>query len=322
MDWFLQSDVVVQMGSIVLALLLVASLITAILTQTKPESDFGELAQRIKSWWVMVGFFFLSVAIQPDLSLVLFAFLSFMALKEYFTLIYVRMSDHRALFWSYLAVPVQYYFIFIAWRAMVVIFIPVYMFLLIPFRLLLTGQPKGIVDAMAKIQWGLMAFVFCISHVAFLLKMPVTEAIPGGGKALVLYLVFLTELNDVAQYTFGKLFGHLAIAGHRQVAPTISPKKTWLGLLGGILTTTVVAVLLQFVSHFPLPYAIASGVLISVAGFIGDLVMSSVKRDVGVKDASQLIPGHGGVLDRVDSLAYSAPLFFHFVNYFFYNVPW
>lgn len=315
------ADPTLQMGLIVLGLLVFSTVIVILLKQAKPEADFSELAQRIRSWWMMAGFFFFSMIVHPDASLVLFAFLSFMALKEYFTLIHTRLEDHRALFWSYLAIPLQYWWVYTEWRAMVVIFIPVYMFLFIPIRMILAGQPKGIILSMSRIHWGLMLFVFCLSHVGFLMKMPPTGLTPGGGKALVLYLVFLTEINDVAQYTWGKLLGG-KLFGQRKIAPTISPKKTWEGFFGGVITTTVLAVLLQFMTGFPLAYSIGAGLIISLGGFFGDLVISSLKRDVGVKDSGALIPGHGGMLDRIDSLAYTAPFFFHYVNYFFYRIPW
>ncbi|MGE0199536.1 MAG: phosphatidate cytidylyltransferase [Candidatus Melainabacteria bacterium] len=312
---------VTQMALIIIGLLTLSTLLVEGLKRAKPSGDFQELAQRINAWWVMAGFFLLSMAIHPDAALVLFAVMSFLALKEYFTLIHTRMADHRALLWAFFAIPIQYWWIHIQWRAMVIIFIPVYLFLFIPFRLLLTGQTQGIVDAMARIQWGLMACVFCISHVAFLLITPASAMTPGGGRALVLFLVFLTELNDVAQYTFGKLLGGRLFGDHR-VAPSISPKKTWEGLLGGIITTMALAPALSFLTGFPLWGSLAAGFIIGVSGFVGDLVMSAVKRDVGVKDSSQLIPGHGGMLDRIDSLTYTAPLFFHFCNYFFYRTPW
>jgi phosphatidate cytidylyltransferase len=306
---------VVQMGLVVLLLLVLATGTIAILKRTQPESDWQELTLRIRSWWLMAGFFFFSLLIHPTASLFLFAFLSFLALKEYFTLIPTRLVDHRTLFWAYLAIAIQYYWVYSHWIGMFLIFIPVYMFLFVPLRLLLSGEPKGMVESMAKIHWGLMAFVFCISHVAALMTLPATETLGSGGQALVLYLVFLTEMNDIAQYIWGKSFGK------RKIAPTISPKKTWAGFIGGVITTVVLAVALQFLSGLSLPYSIAAGLLISLSGFVGDLVMSAVKRDVGVKDASHLIPGHGGMLDRIDSLSYSAPLFFHFISYFFYPAP-
>lgn len=306
---------VMQMGVIVLALLALATAIVQGLRVLKPNSDFSELAKRIQSWWLMAGFFFISLVVHPDASLVLFAITSFLALKEYFTLIHTRIEDHRVLFWAFLSIPIQYWLVKIHWLAVFLIFIPVYMFLFIPCRLVMTGKTEGIVGSMAKIQWGIMAFVFCISHLAYLLNLPAIPAIPGGGKALVLYLVFLTEMNDIAQYIWGKLFGRTAIV------PTISPKKTLAGFLGGVITTIILAILLRFLSGFDLLFAVSSGLLISLSGFIGDLVVSAIKRDMGVKDSGALIPGHGGMLDRIDSLTYSAPLFFHFVGYMFYPVP-
>lgn len=309
-----------MMGAIIFTLLLIAQITVQALTISKPHQDWRELKLRIRSWWIMVGFFFFSLIIHPNASLFLFGFLSFMALKEYFSLIHTRLSDHRALLWSYLAIPIQYYWIYIEWRAMVMIFIPVYMFLLIPFRLILAGETQGIINAMARIQWGLIAFVYCISHVASLLTLPANDVVTGGGRSLVLYLVFLTEINDVAQYLWGKTLGGKIFK--EKIAPKVSPNKTWEGFLGGLFSTMTLAPCLSFLTGFPLPYAIASGFIIGVGGFIGDLVMSAVKRDSGVKDSSQLIPGHGGMLDRIDSLAYTAPLFYHFTNYFFFRVPW
>lgn len=314
-SWFYQASPVFQMGTIVLFLLILSTLIVQVLKALKPGVDFSELAQRIKSWWFMAGFFFISLIVHPDASIVLFAFTSFLALKEYFTLIHTRIEDHRVLFWAFLAIPIQYWLVKIHWLAVFLIFIPVYMFLFIPCRLVMTGKTEGIVGSMAKIQWGLMAFVFCVSHIAYMLNLPAIPAIPGGGKALVLYLVFLTEINDVAQYIWGKLFGRTAIV------PTVSPKKTLAGLVGGVITTVVLAVALRFLSGFDLLFAVSSGLLIALAGFLGDVVVSAIKRDMGVKDSGVLIPGHGGMLDRIDSLTYSAPLFFHFVSYMFYPAP-
>lgn len=283
------------------------------MSRFKPAANLTELKQRINSWWIMAGIFLVALLVNPKAAIIIFAFVSFLALKEYFTLIHTRFEDHRILFWSYVAIPIQYYWIFSGWKAMFLIFIPVYVFLFNPIRRLLTGQSKGMIESMSTIHWGLMLFVYCISHVAGLLTLPATPSIPGGGAALLLYLVFLTEINDVAQYIWGKSFGK------SKIAPSISPKKTWAGFLGGVVTTIGLSLALRFLSGFNIAFSIWAGLIIGVAGFMGDLVISAVKRDVGVKDSSNLIPGHGGVMDRVDSLTYTAPLFFHFVSYFFYH---
>lgn len=310
-DW-LNLNPIRFMASIVFALLVVSSSIVFILAKLKPSQNFKELSDRINSWWIMAFLFFSSVLIDSRAAIVLFAFISFLGIKEYFTLIHTRLEDHRILFWSYLAIPVQYWWIYSGWKAMFLIFIPVYVFLFNPIRRLFTGQTQGMVESMSKIHWGLMAFVFCISHVAGLLTLKPNAVLPSGGAALLIYLVFMTQINDVSQYIWGKLFGK------HPIAPKVSPKKTWEGFLGGLCTTILLSLALRFLSGLPVVYALASGLLIGVFGFFGDLVMSAVKRDVGVKDASSLIPGHGGIIDRMDSLVYTAPIFFHFVSYFFY----
>ena len=141
---------------------------------------------------------------------------------------------------------------------------------------------------------------------------PREHGFAAGPQGLLLYLVLLTQLNDVFQFLAGKTFGR-----HR-ITPVISPKKTWEGFLGGVLLTTPLAVALRFLTPLSVPLAVGAGLLISVFGFVGDVVVSAVKRDVGVKDSSDAIPGHGGVLDRIDSLCYAAPLFFHYVRFFHY----
>ena len=129
----------------------------------------------------------------------------------------------------------------------------------------------------------------------------------------MLYLVVLTELNDVAQYLWGKA------TGRRKVAPTVSPGKTYGGLLGGLATTVLLAwAAAPWLTPFDTYQALAAGLIIGLFGFVGDITLSAVKRDIGIKDSGSLIPGHGGILDRVDSLTYTAPLFFHYLYYLHY----
>ncbi|HHI76213.1 MAG TPA: phosphatidate cytidylyltransferase, partial [Gammaproteobacteria bacterium] len=233
--------------------------------------------------------------------------------KEYLSIIPTRRADRRVLFWAYLAIPVQYYWIATGWYGMFIIFIPVFMFLFLPLRMILIGETKSFLRAVGTLHWGLMTMVFSISHVAFLLVLPAAGNPVAGGAGLVLYLVFLTQFNDVSQYLWGKLLGR------RKVVPRVSPNKTWEGFLGGVATTTVLAVLLAPVlTPIEWPMAIAAGLIIGIGGFVGDVTISALKRDIGVKDSGSLLPGHGGILDRVDSLTYTAPLFFHFIHYFYY----
>jgi phosphatidate cytidylyltransferase len=134
-----------------------------------------------------------------------------------------------------------------------------------------------------------------------------------GGVGLLFFLVVLAQFNDVAQYCWGKLLGK------HKVTPKVSPKKTWEGLIGGVASTTAVAALIgPYLTPMDHGWSALAGAVIGIAGFLGDVNMSAVKRDLGVKDAGGLIPGHGGILDRVDSLTYAAPAFVHFFRYFFF----
>jgi phosphatidate cytidylyltransferase len=289
----------------ILGILVVATGLTWFLRRRGPAEKYTELAQRVQSWWVMVGVFGVAIAIDRRLSILFFAFISFLALKEYLSLIPTRRADRRVLFWAYLSIPVQYYWIYRSWYGMFIVFIPVWVMLLISARMVLIGETRDFLRAVGTLQWGLMLMVFSISHQAYLLVL--------GGAGLVLYLVVLTQLNDVAQYLWGKSFGR------HKITPTVSPKKTVEGLVGGIGTTTILAVLLApLLTPLDRWDSVAAGFMISTGGFLGDITISALKRDLGVKDSGQLIPGHGGILDRIDSLTYTAPLFFHFLRFYYY----
>jgi phosphatidate cytidylyltransferase len=301
---------IAQMGLIILAILVVASLIVLALRQLQPAKDFSELAARVWSWWIMAAVFWAIIVASDRLALIFFAFLSFWALKEYITLLKTRPADHRGLALTFLAIPVQYYWIATGWYGMFIIFIPVYMFLILPMQLVLAKETSGFVASASQIQWGLMAFVFGLSHLGFLLTLP--ERFGANGRMLLLFLVFVVEISDVLQYLWGKTLGR------HKIIPAVSPNKTWEGFLGGIASAVALSLLVRFLTPFSWRETVAVSLLITVAGFFGGAVMSAVKRDFGVKDFGSIIPGHGGMLDRVDSLCYAAPIFFHYVRYFYY----
>ena len=297
----------------IFALLVLATAVVVLLRRARPDRDSGELWQRVRTWWVMVAVFTTAMVLSRTVSIAFFAFLSFLALKEYFSLIPTRRADRRVLFWAYLAILAQYYWVYLEWYGMFIIFIPVYCFLFLPARMLIIGQTEGFLRAAGTVHWGLMTTVFSLSHAAFLLTLH-DDTYHGHppGPGLVLYLVALTELNDIAQFLWGKSFGR------HKIVPKVSPNKTWEGLLGGLVTTTLLAVTIgPVLTPMSRLQALLSGLILSVGGFVGDINLSALKRDLGVKDSGTLLPGHGGVLDRVDSLTYTAPLFFHFVYYLF-----
>jgi len=290
-------------------ILILATIIVQVLVRWKTDADFTSLRQRIISWWVMAGVFTLAMTLSHNVSISFFAFISFLAFKEFLSLIPTRRADRRVLFWAYLAIPLQFYWVYLEWYGMFIVFIPMYMFLLLPLRMVTIGQTKGYVKAAGTIHWGLMLTVFCLSHAAFLLVLKEThapEASPGAG--LVLFLVVLTQLNDICQFIWGKSLGN------RKILPKVSPGKTWAGFLGGVATTTVIAWQAgPFLTMLNAEQSIGAGLIIGIGGFFGDVNLSALKRDLRVKDSGTMLPGHGGILDRVDSLTYTAPLFFHYI---------
>lgn len=295
----------------VLVLLACASGVTAGMIRMNPERNYLELRLRIQTWWWLVLLMLAALSLPKAFAMVIFGVISFLAFKEFLSIAPTRRADRRVLLLAYLAIPVQYLWVGMAWYGMFIIFIPVYVFLLLPMRMVLVGETQGFLRAAGTIQWGLMMTVFGLSHMGYLLMLPPLDQV--NGAMLVFYLVALTQVNDVAQYLWGKALGK------RKVAPTVSPNKTLEGLLGGIATTTLLATLLApWLTPMSPLHAVCAGILISVFGFIGDIVVSAVKRDIGVKDSGTLLPGHGGILDRLDSLTYTAPLFFHYIYYLYY----
>lgn len=296
----------------IVAVLIISTLITKIMKQKNNSSGLKEVEMRIRSWWVMFIIFTFALIIHSTISLIFMALLCFLALKEYFSLIPFNRAHRLVLFWAYMTIPVQFSLIYLGWYGMFIVFIPVYMFLLIPIQAIIVGETKNFLRSIATVQWGVMLMVFGLSHLAFLLVLPGREeSVAGAG--LVLFLVVLTQANDVAQFIWGKLLGK------KKIMPKVSPNKTWAGFIGGVLTTTVLAVILApLITPFSLLASIIAGLYIGLTGFIGDVNISALKRDLNIKDTSAIIPGHGGILDRVDSLTYTAPLFFHFTRYFYF----
>lgn len=302
-----------QMGLLVLGVLVVASVAVAVLQRARPGKDFSELSARVRAWWIMAAVFFAAIVVSNRVSLVFFALMSFWALKEYVTLLKTRPADHRALVLTFLAVPIQYLWIGLdpPWYGMFIIFIPVYMLLALPVRMVLSKETKGFVESASQIHWGMMIFVFGLSHMAYLLTFPTIADTNANGRTLVLFLVFVVEMSDVLQYIWGKTLGR------HKIIPAVSPNKTWEGFIGGIASAMLLSLAIRFLTPFSIKETLLVSFLITVAGFCGGAVMSAVKRDFGVKDFGSVIPGHGGMLDRVDSLCYAAPIFFHYVRYFY-----
>jgi len=301
-------------GGVVAALLL-ASLIGWLLARRggSPayQATIANMNARTRAWWFMVAIFFVAMLSGGIGSVILFGLTSFLALREFVTMTPTRLADHRTLFWVFFVItPIQYWLVATSWYGLFAIFIPVYAFLFIPLRSVLIGDCEHFLQRTATIQWGLMICVYCVSHAPALL----TLSIPGfegqNGK-LLFFFVLVVQASDVLQYLWGKT------CGKHKIAPDVSPNKTWEGFLGGIGSATLLGAALWWATPFTPLQAAGMSLAITLMGFAGGLVMSAIKRDRGVKDYGTLIEGHGGVMDRIDSVCFSAPIFFHLTRWFF-----
>ena len=302
-----------MIGGIV-ALLALSSVITLVLKRRPGGSEnkvVANLDSRVRAWWVMVAVFGIAVATGGFGSVILFGLVSFFALREFITLTPTRPGDHRTLFWVFFIVtPLQYYLVATHWYGLFAILIPVYAFILVPTRSALAGDSAQFLERTAKIQWALMVCVYCVSHVPALLMLEI-PGYEGQNAKLLLFLVLVVQISDVLQYVWGKLLGR------HKIAPEISPNKTVEGFVGGVLSATGIGTALWWATPFNVWQAAVLSLTITLMGFLGGLVMSAIKRDRGVKDYGTMIEGHGGVMDRIDSICFAAPVFFHLVRYYF-----
>lgn len=291
-------------------ILVFASLVGFFLKLVKGNNPVIEnLNARINAWWVMVLVIGCTFWLGNIAVIILFFLISGFALREFITITPTTSDDYYALLFAfYIALPVQYIFVAMNWYGMFSIFIPVYVFLLLPILASIKGSTKNFLERTAKVQWGLMITVYCISCVPALLTLDI-QGYESRNLLLIAFLVIVVQISDVLQYVFGKLFGK------RKIAPTLSPSKTVEGFIGGIISASLIGACLWWITPFSFLQAGMISLMITLLGFMGGLVMSSIKRDQGIKDWGHMIEGHGGMLDRLDSVCFAAPIFFHVVRY-------
>lgn len=296
-------------GTILVIASAVGQLLQRRLSPDRSNEVIENLNARINAWWVMVALMAIAFLGGRAGVIILFGICSFAALREFVTLTNTRRADHWALAGAFFVIlPLQYWLVWVNWYGLFSIFIPVYAFLLMPVVSAFRGTTENFLDRVAEAQWALMICVFCASHVPALLNLD----IPGyeaRNVLLIAFLVFVVQSSDVLQYVWGKLLGK------RKIAPVLSPSKTVEGFVGGVASATLLGACLWWITPFTFLEAGAMSLVITLMGFFGGLVMSAIKRDRGVKDWGHVIQGHGGFIDRLDSVVFSAPIFFHLVRY-------
>jgi phosphatidate cytidylyltransferase len=295
----------------IFAVLVLGSVAGEILPRLNPSSRFKDVRQRVKSWWVIVILLAGALVLGWQAITVLFALTSFLALREFLSLAPARPEDRLVIAMTYLMVPVNYLFVALHLYMYYLVFVPVWAFLAMPFLMAIIGQTRGYLTSAAVFHWSTVTCVYNIALIPLLMMVPRWDAPQAGAIGLVFFLVLVTEANDVLQYITGKLLGR------HKIMPKVSPNKTWEGFLGGwILTAGLIWGLGPIFTPLTGWGLAIMAFALPLAGFAGDVTFSAIKRDIGVKDTSNFIPGHGGVLDRIDSLTFTAPLYFHLLALF------
>lgn len=296
--------------------LLGATLVAAALRRWWPSAAGGQnvivetLFARINTWWAMVVLLSLAALFGRAGVVVLFLLFSFSALREFLTLTHKRRADHWAIMFSFfVALPLQYLLVYAGWVGLFTIFIPVYTFLFLPVLAVVRGDTSGFLSRVAETQWGLMLTIFAASHAPALMLLEI-EGFEGKQILLIAWLVIVVQGADIAHFIVPRLMGRT------RIAPSLSHSRTWEGFIGALGAGAVIGTSLSWVTPFAPWQATILALLVSLLGYAGGMVMAAIKRDKGVVDWSHLIPGQGGFIDRLDSVVFSAPLFFHLVRYF------
>ena len=299
--------------SLVVLLVLAPFVIMLVARGKEKESLRRELLKRYYSWLVIVPAMLVPILLGAAWVIVGIGVLSLFCYREYAraTGLFRERSISLVLIVGIVAVTLavldHWYRLFVALTPLTVAAIAAVA--------ILADQPKGYIQ---RVSLGVLAFIFfgtCLGHLGYFANDTMY-------RPVLLLILLSVELNDVFAYIVGKSLGR------KKLAPNTSPNKTIEGALGAvILTTLLVMGIGQFIypgdllmAHgisriAELRYLAVLGIIISVVGQLGDLMISSIKRDLGLKDMGVVIPGHGGLLDRFDSIILVAPAAFHYINY-------
>jgi phosphatidate cytidylyltransferase len=316
----------------ILALLLFFSIIYRVM-QLRDHPMAEEIKDRTVTWWWMVAIFILAFSTHKIVSFVFLGFLCFAALREYFSMLPMRQEteslqltfgDRLPVLISYLCIPLIIYIAYIEWYNLFIILVPVYLFLLMPILLILQNRTTGTLKSLGILNIGFMFFLHNLGHCLFMINM---------GAMVLLFCFTLTETRDLVSFWVGKMLSRISAGmpdgGLKRmldcrIAAEVSPNKTWsAGIASAIITGGLALALVPLLPAFPqgamsFRHGLLFGVIIGMLGLFGDLAFSMVKRDIGVKDSGSVLPGHGGIIDRVDSLVFTIPVTFHLINWIYY----
>jgi phosphatidate cytidylyltransferase len=271
------------------------------------SSILPELRARLRSWWIMAASFSVCLILGRVASLAFLALVSFLVLREYLSVTPFQAGDRAGLFVAYAMIPLQYGWI-ARGHAEAAAIVPIATLAVLGAIVAVRGAAQNFLRSSALVVWGVLVAIVALGHLALIVSLPASLGYIAGGPGLLLFIVFVCQIGDVVQYIAGKSLGR------RRAVPGISPNKTIAGYVGGLIAAAVAAALLgPYLT--PMTYAESPviGAALGLLGCLGGLTISAVKRDLGIKDMGRLLPGHGGALDRADSLVFAAPFFYHYL---------
>lgn len=204
------------------------------------KKDMENIWIRMKSFLFILIFFTIAFCFNKALAFIFLVLISYLSLKEFFSLIPTRLTDRNVFLWAYLSIPVSYYIIYTQWVIMFYLFIPLYMFILTAIRMVIASNTDGFLKNLAVVQYGLMICVYALGYLGMILIIPDSYNPQGGALGLLFYILVITISNDFAQYFSGKMFGK------HKIIPKVSPNKTWEGFIGGVIGTSTLSVIIGY----------------------------------------------------------------------------
>ena len=294
----------------------------------QPESHFDpsiirNFNKRVVTWFTICLILIVTLLFDETVTVVLFGLVSFWALREFITMTPTRRGDHRTLFWVlFVFTPLQYVLVGLNAYNFYTIVIPVYGPLFIAGRIAFANDHKRFLERIAKIQFGLLICVYALSHAPALLKLELDTFNPETGghddwtgkpSGLLFFFIVIVQVSDMMHFVWDR------VAGKHVIASTVNSTRTWEGLIGSAACSAVFGIFIQLllpVTPFTTYGAGLMAMVISIMATSGNMTMSAIKRDRGVNDYGTLVQGHAGVLDRIDSLCFAAPIFFHLTRFY------
>lgn len=304
---------------IIIALLGIASIVASLLHRQSLGVDpivLSRFGSRLRGWWLLLSLVAFAALAGKGVVVFLFGAMSFWAMREFITLTPTRPADHRPLFLVFfICIPLQFVLVWLNLYEIYSILIPTYVFLLIPIFMAAFGDTKRYLERVAQISAALLICVYCLSYAPALLTLDL-EPYRVSGASLLCFFLLMTQLSEVFQY----LSVHFIPMQH-SVASNINTTRTWEGLIASCLGSMLVGTLLHWATPFSLWGAGIMSLVIAFMSFGGALTLSAIKRDRGVRDYGTLVVGHGGILDRIDTICFAAPIFFHITRMYLLCFP-